>query len=276
MCSATYVEPKIVDVRVPMGAQQMALYAHFMNRGNIDHKNPLVRARMQITYLRNICADPMGFTHGGPPVRSNFNPKTVAILELARDIMAKGDQFVIVCARKGQTDTLHAALRDAGLLCSRIDSTITAEQHSYQANQFKSHRTQAMLFGLKCAAGYSFHECAHMIIGSLEYSYGSLVQSMGRIDRVNSKRPATIYCVLHKHSIEETMFDVVGQKGDSAQICLEGRRVPRDYKPLDISEVLATSILNFKKESQEEADCDKAWPKLRQSMAHPTVPFSRI
>ena len=100
MCSPAYVEPKLIDVRVPMGAQQMALYAHFMTRCNIDAKTPLVRARKQITYLRNICADPMRFSHGGPKVTSNFNPKTVAMLELAPDIMVKGDQFVVICARK--------------------------------------------------------------------------------------------------------------------------------------------------------------------------------
>jgi hypothetical protein len=107
-----------------------------------------------------------------------------------------------------------------------------------------------------------------MIIGSLEYSFGSLEQARGRVDRVNSKRPATIYCVLHKHSIEEVMFDVVATKQDSATICLRGQRVPRQFKPVDLSEVLATSITNFKQDgAQEEAECEKLWPTLRQSMA---------
>lgn len=268
MCRPEYQEPKLVDVRVAMGTQQTKLYAHFMNRGNIQAKNPLVRARKQITYLRNICADPAGFSHGGPKVLSNFNPKTLTILELSRDIINRGDQVVIVCARVGQTNTLHMALRDAGVLVSRIDSTITAEQHSHQSNMFKAKRTQVCLFGIKCAAGYSFDECPNMIVGSLEYSYGSLEQARGRVDRVNSKYPRTIYCVLHRHSLEEVMFDVVATKQDAATICLRGQRVPREFKPVDSSEVLAQALDEFTADgSKSESECEGNWPKLRETFS---------
>jgi hypothetical protein len=263
MCNERYTEAKIVDVRVGFGDEQAALYAHFMDRGNIDSRNPLIRARKQITYLRNICADPQGFSHGGPKVRSNFNPKTVAILELARDIINKGDQLVIVCARKGQTNTLHTALRDAGVKVSRIDSTISAEQHSHQSNLFKAGKTQVHLMGIKCAVAHSYSECPWMIIGSLEYSWGSLDQARGRIDRVNSKYARTIYCVLHRHSLEEVMFDVVATKCDAATICLQGKRVPRDFKPVDSSELLAKALDEFKDmNSEDETKCELAWPKL--------------
>lgn len=267
MCNPNYQPPKLVDIRVQMGTQQTVLYSHFMNRSNIEGRNPLVRARKQITYLRNICADPMGFTHGGPRVTSNFNPKTVAILELCRDILSKGDQVTIVCARKGQSDTIHMALRDAGVLVSRIDTTVAAAQHAAQANAFKAKRTQAMIMGIKSAVAHSFSECPFMIIGSLEYSFGSLEQARGRVDRVNSAKPATIYCVLHKHSIEETMYDTVAIKQDACEICLQGKRVPRDYKPLDMSEVLADAITNFKEECVNERDCESQWPVLRGSLS---------
>ena len=73
-----------------------------------------------------------------------------------------------------------------------------------------------MFMGIKCAMGHSFPDCPNLIIGSLEYSYGSLHQAKGRVDRVNSKKPATVYCVLNSASIEELMFDVVATKQDSA------------------------------------------------------------
>ncbi len=264
MCNPSYKEPKIVDVRVPMGSQQMSLYVHFMDRGNISG-HPLIRARKQVTYLRNICADPKGFSHGGPRVLSNFNPKTVSMLELARDIINKGDQVIIICARKGQTDTLHVALRDAGVLCSRIDSTVPAEQHSYQSNLIKSQRNQVLLMGLKCANAYSFDMVPNMIIGSIEYAPGHLVQASGRINRVNSKYDRTVWCVLVEHSLEATMFDVCSVKQDSADLCLRGQRVPRDFKPLDMSEVLAKSIMDFREESLDERACEQKWPQLRSS-----------
>lgn len=50
-----------------------------------------LRARKQIAWLRAICADPKHLV-----VPSNMNPKIIAILELARDILGQGEQVVII------------------------------------------------------------------------------------------------------------------------------------------------------------------------------------
>jgi hypothetical protein len=190
----------------------------------------------------------------------------MAILEIVRDILQRKEQVVIACARKGQTDTLHVALREAGVKVGRIDSTVPAERHSHESNLFKAGKTQVLLFGIKCAASYSFSDCPNMIIGSLEYSYGSLEQAKGRVDRVNSKKPATIYVILNSTSIEEVMHDVVAVKEDAACLCLRGQRTSREYKPVDLSEVLAQAITGFKKGNVSEMECEAQWPRLRQSI----------
>ena len=56
-----------------------------------------VRARKQGAYLRGICCDPAGFEHhtlDSPKVSSNMNPKVIAILELTRDLLSRGEQQV--------------------------------------------------------------------------------------------------------------------------------------------------------------------------------------
>lgn len=263
-CNPNLVSCKVIDVRVPMGKEQAKLYGHFLNRGNIKCAHPLIRARKQIAYLRGICADPMGFEHGGPAVSSNFNPKTVAILELLREILGRGEQAVVVCARVGQTNTLCMKLNEVGVPWSRIDSTVLAADQSRQSNMFKAGRTRVMLMGIKCAIGHSYDDCPNLIIGSLEYSYGSKHQAEGRIYRVNSKRPINIYCILHEKSIEETMFDVVATKQDAATICLHGQRIPRDFKPVDMQEILAEASERFQLNGQPmEMDCELQWAKLR-------------
>lgn len=262
-----YIPPKVIDVRVNMGKEQSVLYGHFLDRANIQASNALVRARKQTAYLRNICADPAGFTHGGPRVYSNMNPKVNAILELVRDIVARGEQFVIINSRIGITSTLHDKLCDAGISISRIDSTISAEEHSHQANLFKQRKTQGMLLGIKCAAAWSFDDCVNLIIGSLEFSCGPFVQAKGRIDRVTNKVVKNIYVILHKNSMEEIMFDTVATKDDAATICLRGQRVPRDFKPFDPSELMARAIERFDMSGHTpESECERLWPKLRDGI----------
>lgn len=265
-----YIKPQLIDVRVPMGKEQSALYGFYLNRANIPANHPLVRARKQTAWLRNICADPAGFRHGGartPRVSSNMNPKVIAILELTRDILAQGEQVIIINSRVGLSDTLQLKLTEAGVSIARIDSTIPAEQHAYQANLFKKRKAMVMLMGIKCAAAYSFDTINHLIVGSIEYSPGPLNQAMGRIDRVTNQCVKKIYCLLHRSTIEEVMFDVVAVKDDAATICLKGRRVPREFKPVDASEILAMAIDRFDVSgATPEMECETKWPKLRDAL----------
>lgn len=270
-CNPNYRPPKIVDVRVPLGREQSALYAYYLDRSRIPASHPLVRARKQVAWLRAICADPAGFRHGSgvaPRVASNMNPKVIAILELVRDILAQGEQVVIINARIGLTDTIQHKLAGAGIPMARIDSTISADQHAYQANLFKSGKARIMLMGLRCAASYSFQCCKYEIIGSIDYSPGPFDQGKGRVDRVNSRPGVTIYCILHKGSIEEAQFQAVATKDDAASLCLRGKRVPRDYRPVDGNEVLAAALNRFDTTgSTPETDCEAKWPELRKSIA---------
>ncbi len=272
-CNPNVVPCSVVDVRVPLGRQQIGLYTHFMDRANIPCNNALVRARKQLAYLRGICADPAGFQHGGPRVYSNFNPKTVAVMELAGRILARGEQVVIVASRTGQNDTYERLLAEAvgRDKIARIDSTQSASHHAAQADRFKRGAARVLLMGIKCAKAYSFDNCSNLIVASLEYSYGSLHQAKGRVWRVNSKRPVTVYCVLHKGTIEEVMFDIVATKQDAATICLHGQRIPREFKPLDLTEVLADHLTTLPVQERDERECEREWPRLRTVIEGLTV-----
>jgi hypothetical protein len=238
-----------------------------MNRANVPHDNPMVRAAMQVAILRDLCASPSASKWNRIPtaiVRSNFNPKTAAILALVRDIIGKREQVVIVCSRLSQSDYLQRKLTEAGVPTARIDSSITPDRHTGQANLFKAGAVPVLLMGIKCAQAHSFEMCRNLIIASLEYSWGSFCQAIGRIDRVTSKLPMDVYCVLSKNSIEEIMFDIVATKGDAATICLQGKRVPRDFVPADLGDVLARNFEQFKPgaDTPDEAAVEQQWPQL--------------
>lgn len=190
---------------------------------------------------------------GGEQAAGVVSGKTQAALELVHRCLDRGEPVTVISARVGQTDELFIRIVNAigADKVARIDATITPNQHAAEADRFKKGAARALFMGIKCAKAYSFPRCPNAIILSLEYSFGSLEQARGRVWRVNSAgsiwpgedRPTVrIWCILHRNSIEETMFDVVATKQDAATICLHGRRVPRDYKPRDLEEVLAESL----------------------------------
>jgi hypothetical protein len=122
--------------------------------------------------------------------------------------------------------------------------------------------------GIKCAVGHSYDKCRNLIIGSLEYSPGPFEQARGRVDRLTSQE-SQIYCILCKNTIEEQMFDTVATKEDASRIILRGQRVPRDFMPLDMGEVLLNSLLAW--DSREcnyitEAECETRWMEVQKTL----------
>jgi hypothetical protein len=106
-------------------------------------------------------------------------------------------------------------------------------------------------------------------VGSLEWSYGTLNQAQGRVWRLTSPKPVKIWVVLHENTVEELLFDRVAVKQDAATLCLHGTRVPRDFKTLDSSEVLAEHIVNYNAGDGEilsESECELQWHELRQQL----------
>ena len=280
-CNPNLQPCEVIDVRVDMGAQQSKLYQKWVNRASYVHeyKHPLVIARVQSSRLRGICAAPVGLDYNhytdiapdgssrGASVRSNFNPKTSTILELAHQCLAKGEQVVIVSSRVGLSDAVARRLAEAKIEIARIDNTVPADMHTAEANRFKKGDARVMIMGIKCAQGHSFDQCPNLIIGALEWSYGTLHQAKGRVWRLTSKKPVKVWIVLIKGSIEELLFDRVATKQDAATLCLHGRRVPRDFKTLDAGEVLAEHIVEYAPgKLVDENTLEDDWAELRRRL----------
>jgi superfamily II DNA or RNA helicase len=270
-CNPAYVSPTIKEVRVPLGLNQAKLYGHYMDRGNITKGTVFTKAALQMAYLRNICCDPATCDQNDVQdlqidCTSNFTPKVVAILEVIKECLSRGEQCVVINARKGISEELAQRLNEADVPYSRVDSSVGSNRYAEQSHAFKAKETAVMLMGIKCAEGHSYDQCPNAVIGSLEYSYSSFQQAKGRVDRLFSKG-ANVYVILHKATIEEVMFDTVATKGDSAELCLQGNRLPRNWKPADAGEILAQSIMAFdSKITETEEQCELKWPGLRESM----------
>ena len=287
-CNPALKPCEIIDVRVPVGSEQARLYNYWLERRHYlkEYKSMLTIARVQSSRLRGICGAPVELDYNRVivpkvlpsgetiddvviPCRSNFNPKTVAILKLAALCLSRNEQVVIVSARVGQSNEVARRLTEAGVPIARIDSTVAPELHAAEANRFKRGDARVMLMGIKCAQGHSFDQCPNLIIGSLEWSYGTLAQAQGRVWRLTSPKPVKVWVVLHENTIEEVLFDRVATKRDAATLCLHGRRVPRDFKPMDMAEILAEHIESYRAQTgKPESECEAEWPELCQQIAN--------
>lgn len=288
-CNPDVVPCNISDIRVPMGAEQMELYAKYLDRkvfipkGDKDKKEKqkalLTAALRQTNALRSICCDPAGEFAGmlekdKDICNSNFNPKIVTILQMIKENLDKDEQTVVVYSRVGQGSEIAKRLNNASVPYGRIDSTVS--KHAVTAGLFKKKRFPVLLMGINCAQAYSFENCPNLIVASLDWGYGSLHQALGRVHRLNSPKPCSVYVILFENTVEEAIFDKVATKRDAATLCLHGERVDRDYKQMDASEVLAEHIINFNKDgaSRPESECELEWNGFAGQMAESLTSYN--
>ena len=269
-CNPDMPKSNVYDIRLPMTHEQRMNYTHFMDPGNIPVNDPKFRYGVQLAYLRGICACPVD-TDYNLFSKSNFTPKTLCVMETIFNIVAKGEQVIHVSARHGMTNEVAERLRQAGIKFARIDGE--SPDKAREAARFKDGDVPVLLMGIKCAQAFSFEQCKNLIIGSLEWSYGVFNQALGRIYRLTSKEDVNVYVMLHKNSIEEMMFDKLGNKEDAATICLHGKRVPRDVKVLGADEVLAEHVTGYDNLASGTEDgesyIEKQWETLLNNYHNP-------
>jgi hypothetical protein len=253
-------------IKVPMGKQQHALYAHYLERKNMPPEmNPLAQAMTQQTYLRCISADPATLDYNnieGKIVTSNYNPKTVAILSRIADLVTIGEQVVFVAFKNGQIDEVRRRLEESNVSYSMIRG---GTNQALEAANFKSGLSQVMLMNISCAQAFSFSNCSHLIIGSLDWSFGKFAQACGRIYRLDSPKDCHVSVILHENTIEELLFEKVATKSDAASNALQGQASKTDVKTVSAAELLAENYTNFSESLSgvmDEEDCEREWPEL--------------
>lgn len=265
-CNPNMPKSNVYEIRVPMTQQQRMNYMHYMDPANIPVDDARFRYGVQMQYLRGICGDPSGSKYNMYS-KSNFTPKVLMCMEKIYHHVSKGEQIIHVSARHGMTNEIAERLSEVGIKYARIDGE--REDKAREAAKFKDGEVPVLLMGIKCAQAFSFEQCKNLIIGCLEWSYGVFNQALGRIYRLTSKEDVNVYVMLHRNSIEELMFDKLGNKEDAATICLYGKRVPRDVKTMSEDELLAQHVTGYDPSATGAEDGEdyliRKWGDLKKS-----------
>jgi hypothetical protein len=198
---------RVEIVRHPMSPELRASYQHISERWTMQRGDPGTIARVRQSLQRGLCARGDG-------------PKDAAIRQRISRLNERGEKVVVACARTRQTTALSAGLASPSW---RIDSTVNAKLHAEHAAAFKQAAAPANLFiGIKCAYGYSFSDVAHLVIGSPEWGLGTVLQTLGRVWRLDSQRPVLCEVHVYADSIEEEIVETLALKESAATAVLYG------------------------------------------------------
>jgi len=222
-----------------------------------------------------------------------FIPKMATTLTLVKEILERKEQVVIFSAFNDPLDSLSRWLDQAGVRHVNLDGRVTQKARGVKASVFKSGRFAApprsagfqpavsqisnlpqaipvMLAGVECMAeGHSFHLANNVILIAYSWAYDKFKQALDRVHRMNSAKPINVYVVLCQGTIDRKLESLVGEKGDAAELVLDGQLIGERQEEVNLAELLriARREFNEKDNTLDEALLQSQWPNLRVQLA---------
>jgi hypothetical protein len=275
-------------VRAPMGTEQAAVY-RFHLKAKYTDKNGRPAVGAQLQALRVASANPAsqllirpfgdGKTKGEPRSKSTYIPKLHSALKLIHQILDRGEQVIVFSAFHDSLDVLSARLTEAGVAHAMADGRTSPKRRGAVAAQFKLGPGKSpfgvMLAGVECMSeGHSFHLCNNVILLCYSWAYDKFEQAINRVHRLNSRWPVNVYPIICDRSIDRKLEAMIQEKGDAAELVLDGRLIGEQSSELNLAELLDIARKEFdggdgeaKLVTVDEHELEKEWPPLRSQLS---------
>lgn len=274
------VTKTIIPIRVKAGQAQQAVYAHHLKNPpdySQDGKELSIASQIgvQLGLLRQaaLCPDsPNLDKYGGiGPVKSwtDHTTKNAAIFSIVVEKLNHGKQVLIMEPFQHASARLHTRLCEAGVRACLLDGNMSPTRRGDVATLFKEQRYSVMVAGIKAMGeGHSFECCPNLIRASLEWAFDINDQSGDRVHRLNSPEPVNIYDIVTSNTIEERLAALYHEKGDSANLALDGRLFADRVEEVNLAQLLRDAIRDFdpKAETIDEHDIAAEWPELKRKL----------
>jgi hypothetical protein len=259
------VHKTIVPIRVMPGTRQNKVYRFHLHNAP-EKRSILASIGAQLQNLRQAALNPSSFklTHGGKEGRSlsPWTPKYTAILKLAADLLAKGEQLVIFSPFQDFSTSVAARLRDAGVPHLVLDGNLTPSKRGTLIKRFKSREIPVLIAGIdSMGEGYSLDNARHLVLPSLSWAFDSNTQAVERVHRLTSKLDVTIYVMVTLGTIDERLCSIWQEKGDSSDLALDGRLITTDREEIDLGTLLRDAVKDFdpKAATLDEDEVARHW-----------------
>lgn len=273
---------KIVHpIRVMPGTEQQRTYKWHIDNPPVC-ATPVASIGAQLQCLRQAALCPWsaslsrpGKPHSKSP--SKWSPKMIAILNLAADLMANGEQLVVFSPFQEFSTSLKDAMTEAGVPALLLDGRVKNTRRGELAGEFKQGKYPVLIAGIDAMGeGHSFECASHLVIPSLSWAYDANRQAIERVHRLTSRKDVTIYVMITTNSVDERLFAIFGEKGDSSDLALDGRLFEEDKREVSLADLIRSATLEFDPKAQTLAESDLAaeWDThLRSRLASASKQF---
>jgi hypothetical protein len=275
------IAPKIFKpLRVKAGTAQQAVYAfHLQHPPLYSSKGEELKASAQIAVQLNLLRQ-AALCPNSPNLRgyhndprrcswTDFTTKSAAILGALVEILGRGEQALIASPFQHFNATLHKRLRDSGVTACLCDGTVSAHQRGKMAAAFKQFRYSIMVAGEKAMGeGNSFEQCTNLFLPSLDWAFDINDQTTDRVHRLTSTQPVHIYTCITDNTVDERLYSLYCEKGDSSHLALDGRLFEERTEEVNLAQLLRDAVRDFNPHAStiDEQQVEDEWSALSQKL----------
>jgi len=294
-CSLKPVPPEIQAQRLAKELDSAKLIPAGLKPKELRAKQRIIedlesRIAKPVQVFDKVDANPdCGVCHGTGEVdlparsSSSYIPKHATALTLIEEILARQEQVVVFSAFNDPLDRLSGWLDQANVHHIKLDGRTSQKKRGELAATFKrgryaspgldSRSAQAsvpvMLAGVECMAeGHSFHLANNVILIAYSWAYDKFIQALNRVHRMTSPFPVNIYVIICTGTIDRKLESLVQDKGDAAELVLDGRLIGERTEEVNLAELLQIAQQEFNSQNNtiDEAMLQAQWPDLSQRL----------
>lgn len=214
----------------------------FTHAGRRDNK---LEVLAELTRLRRFCCHPRLVFPDAPHECSKID----AFLDLSEELAENGHRALVFSQFVDFLSLVREQLDERGLSYEYLDGSVPKAQRQRRVEAFQAGAAPLFLISLK-AGGFGLNLTAADYVIHLDPWWNPAVeaQATDRAHRIGQERPVTVYRLLMKHSIEQSVTELHARKRELAAALLDGSdRVAT----LDADELLGLLGLGSRERSTE-------------------------
>jgi hypothetical protein len=234
--------PTIEDVVVSLTPSQKELYDLQIGLTRTKHQKKLDRAResgvgtqalgmsifLSLTRVRQLCCSPLLMPGGvsGPVSPYSVSPKTAAMVDMARDFVARGERGIVFSSWTGHLDIVAIALNAAGIRTVQYDGRMSTKDRGAAEDAFIAGEADVLLMTTKCGGrSLDFNEADFVFFADPWWNPKVERQAIGRTTRRGQTKTIRVYRFLTASPVEERIMHIHHVKDRLSELVTPGRIV---------------------------------------------------
>jgi hypothetical protein len=116
--------------------------------------------------------------------------------------------------------------------------------------------------------GHDFYLASNAILLSFSWAWDKFEQAINRVHRMTSPKPVKVWSIVAEGTIDRRLESLLHEKGDSAELVLDGKLLGERTEEVNLAALLATAASEFDESSKTlgESSLLAEWPDLQERL----------